>query len=348
MSELRQDRTSGAWVIVAPERRLRPRQGAERGGTRPNRKSFDPECPFCPGAEARLPGIIDEVPCETAPGWQLRVVPNKFPALRPDAAPLPARHDGRTLPGYGYHEVVIESARHDVELSGMSDHEIGIVTAAYKRRFAELARPRIECIVLFRNQGASSGASLVHPHAQLLALAVTPPEIRARLAWAEAWHRDHGRCVLCDEMEIERGSRTRLIRETEHFVATVPFAASSPCEMWVTPRRHHASFAGASDAEMREIGPLLRDLLIRLKLAHGTLPFQLVLDSVLPGQNLLPDQHWRLRIVPVLTVPGGFERASGMPINPSLPEDDAERLRTVGPAPTIRAEDGSAPGPIRL
>lgn len=329
MSELRQDRTTGAWVIVAPERRDRPRSGTGSAQAAQPRPGFDPGCPFCPGNEAALPGILEEVRAEAGSGWAVRVVPNKYPALRPDAAPFQPTHAGaESLAGYGHHEVVIESPRHDVDLASLSDSEIEAVLATYRRRFVWLSgQPRIARVILFRNHGPSSGASLAHPHAQLIALPMVPPDVQAHAAVARAWCEQHGRCVLCDEMERERADGRRVLAETGSFTAFVPFAAACPFETWIVPRRHQASFAETERAELREMGLLLRDVLCRLKSARGDPPYNLVVDSAGPAESDRPDLHWRLRIAPGLATPGGFELGSGMRINPSSPEDDAGALR---------------------
>ncbi len=329
MSELRQDRTTGAWVIIAPERRDRPQRRIETARATQPRPGFDLHCPFCPGNEAMLPGILEEVPVDRAPGWQVRVVPNKYPVLRADTAMAqPPRHGGVAMAGYGHHDVVIESPRHDADLASMSDGEIEAVLAAYHRRFVWLSeQPRIQRVILFRNYGPTRGASLAHPHAQLVALAMTPPDLQAHAARARSWHEHHGQCDLCDEMALERADGRRVVEETESFTALVPFAATCPFEVWLVPRRHQASFAEIERGELGEMGLFLRDVLCRLKSVLGDPPYNFVVDSAGPMELGRPDLHWRVRIAPGLATPGGFELATGMSINPSSPEGDAHALR---------------------
>ena len=169
--------------------------------------------------------------------------PNKFPALTPDAAPghlVPGLHV--MIGGYGAHEIVIEHPRHDADLIKMDDDEITAVIECYQRRFTELAgRPGIETVVLFRNHGPS--ASTRHPHAQLIALGLATPKLRLLADWACQHYRKTGRCPTCEEIELETKLNERVVDESRHFLALVPFAAERPCEVWLMPKRHQGSFA---------------------------------------------------------------------------------------------------------
>lgn len=334
MSEFRQDRTTGAWVIVAPERGLRPTDSA-RAGLHPRAvPSFDPACPFCPGNEAKLPGILAEIPSARPPGWRLRVVPNKYAVATPQAAPVWKIEGPHViLPSHGYCEVVVEAPRHDADLVSMSTDDIVALVAAYRRRFTELkARSGIASVILFRNRGRASGASLAHPHSQLIALGMPPPRLLAIAAWMrQAWEKT-GRCVTCAELELEIAEGSRIIEETNAFVALAPFAAALPFEIWLVPRRHQASFVQLSEAEGADLGVLLRHALQRLKSARGDPPYNFVVESF-DGMDGPGDfAHWRLRIAPGLATWGGFELGAGIPINPSSPEADARILRAVAAA----------------
>ena len=241
MSELRQDRTDGNWALIAPHRGQRPQASA------PARPAgallrFDPKCPFCPGHESELPGITAETPAPGEPGWNVRVVPNKYPALQAQAeTPHVAEHVAHA--GYGFHEVIIESPRHDAELDTLSADERQAVMLAYRDRSRVLfAEPRVETVVLFRNRGPSAGASLMHPHAQVIALDMVPLRLAALNEWGKRHHAEHGICATCEELQIETRHRSRVVEETEQFIALVPFAAEHPYETWIVPLDHQASF----------------------------------------------------------------------------------------------------------
>jgi UDPglucose--hexose-1-phosphate uridylyltransferase len=328
MSEFRQDRTSGHWVIVAPQRSRRPqmRRPDEQSPARPR---FDPSCPFCPGNEAQLPGIVAEVASPDVPGWRARIVPNKFPAVMA-APPEVSSNDHRVLPSEGVQEVMIESPWHDADPATMKASELAAVVAVYRERMRILLdRDDIEAAVLFRNYGHRAGASLAHPHAQLIALPMVPARVAGIGEWAKQYHREHGRCPMCEELAVERQTAERIIDENEAFTALVPFAAEHPCEVWVVPKRHQASFTALSDEELPAFADMLGRSLARLQTALNDPPYNFVIDTAPKRERAAPFWHWRLRIVPDVATWGGFELGSGLPINPSRPEDDARLLRDI-------------------
>jgi UDPglucose--hexose-1-phosphate uridylyltransferase len=339
MSELRQDRTTGAWVIVAPERGVRPHHLSCRSDGAAGVQPFDPACPFCPGNESQLPGILVEVPSIEPPGWRARVVPNKYPVVQPAPAKVQQGAGPQwALPSYGHHEVVIESPRHDADPASISVYDMEAVAALYRQRFADLlARPGIETVIMFRNHGAEGGASLRHPHSQLVALGMVPPRLQFIIDWARQRFAERGRCVTCEQLEIERAEGSRIIEETRFFVALAPFAASVPFEVWLVPKRHQASFSELDETECADLGRLLRRTLQRLKSAHNDPPYNFVVESFDTAGSAAAYAHWRLRIAPDLVTWGGFELGAGVPINPSSPERDAGVLRT------MKTHDGAAP-----
>jgi UDPglucose--hexose-1-phosphate uridylyltransferase len=320
MSEYRQDAHSGGWVLVAPERGNRP---GKRGWCHAHADAGRPEtpCPFCAGHEHLLPDIIEQMPSSNPPGWLTRVVPNKFPALAVDAS-------GRPEAGFGRHEVIVETARHDADLGNFSDAELDAVLRTYRARYVALAAlPRTRHVVLFRNRGRRAGASLSHPHAQIVAMDRLPPRLKRIAASARDHHRRYGRCATCREVEDLLAHRQRLVRETPRFVLAVPYAAAGPFELVVVPRRHAASFGDVDDQELQELGHLLRWAVGRLDALLDAPPYNLTLESIEPEGRNAAALHWRISIVPRLTNRGGFELATDLAINPSSPEHDAGLLR---------------------
>ena len=267
-----------------------------------------------------------------APSWTVRVVPNKFPALHTDATTGAESADlHRVLPGYGFHEVIVESPRHDADLASMTDPEIEAVVLAYRDRSRHLLQqPGIAAVVLFRNRGPQGGATLSHPHAQAVALGLVPPTLGSLVECGQRYYDAHGRCATCDEIEIERTASVRIVEETAGFLAIVPFAASSPGETWIVPKRHQAAFVDIGGPDLREFAHLLRRTLGRVRRAHDDPPYNFVIDSAGLDHIGAAHVHWRLRIVPHLVTEGGFELGAGMAINPSSPEDDAAGLRAAG------------------
>jgi UDPglucose--hexose-1-phosphate uridylyltransferase len=265
---------------------------------------------------------------QAVPGWTLRIVPNKYPALQSDAEGRGKRVGERTLEGYGFHEVIIESPFHDADLVSIDETELHGVVAAYRDRCRLLiARPDIEAVVLFRNYGSRGGASLLHPHAQVLALGLVPARVAQMADWGWRYHNDHGSCPTCDEIAKERDLADRVVWDSPNFLVVVPFAAEHPFETWILPKRHQASFIELEDRHLRELGGLLRRALGGLRSALDNPAYNFVIDSAGRQHLAAPYVHWRLRIAPKLATSGGFELATGMAINPSSPEQDAAILR---------------------
>jgi UDPglucose--hexose-1-phosphate uridylyltransferase len=312
------------------------------------RPRFDPDCPFCPGNEHLLPGIIQQTASGTPPGWGTRVVSNKFPALQSEPGMPPSGECGLARPGYGFHEVIIETARHDADLATLSEEEVVGVMHTCRDRYEMLAtKPGIAAVLVFRNHGEHAGASLSHPHSQAIAIGMAPPRLAQATAYARTYHAEHGSCPTCDEIDCELDNGRRVVEATERFVVLVPFAAGTPFELRLLPRRHHASLSQCDDQTLIELAHLLRRTLQRLKAALGDPPYNYVIECGAVADRGAPYAHWQLRLMPNLGTPGGFELSAGLPINPSLPEDDARLLRATAagvPAEiSFHAPGGMAP-----
>ncbi len=324
MNELRQDRTTGQWAVIAPGRGKRPSDLAAAAGAEAPLPPVDPSCPFCPGNEDLLPRIIEEAARDAVPGWATRVVPNKYPILQNDGT-MPA---DRLEAGYGEHEVVIISPRHDLDIPDLAEADMQALTDTWFRRFAALqALPGIEDVVLFCNRGSTAGASLAHAHSQVIGMPMRSPHIAAALAWSAAYHRDHGRCVICDELARETASEDRVVELGGSFAVLVPFAARRPFEQWIVPRRHCPHFLDAGEQERKDLAGAVQRALQRLVAVVGRVPYNIVVE---PGSRQAEEAsyaHWAIRIVPEVTIPGGFELQSDIIVNPYRPEDNAESLR---------------------
>lgn len=286
-----------------------------------------------------LLGVLEETPAAGSPGWGVRVVPNKYPALRPgDDVPVRDDFPWVSMPGLGHHEVVVETPCHDAEPESMDRGELAAVLRVFRRRYAVLiTRPGIEAVVVFRNRGPQGGASLAHPHAQVIASGLVPPRLAAVRDWAGWHHAETDRCVTCEVLERELAVGERVVEATTGFAALVPFAATAPFELRIVPLRHQGAFAEASDAELAELAEVLGRSLRRLNAALGDPSYNYVIDSGTAKDAGAPHAHWSLSVVPGTSRPGGFEVGGGLPINPSLPEADATALRA---APACRDGEG--------
>ncbi len=314
MSQLRQDITTGAQVLIAPQRGQRPHHRRPRASG--DGAAYDPNCPFCPGNESQLAPMIADVPGATDGSWQIRVVANKFPIVSSAGN------------ASGRHEVIIETPNHNETLGDLSEQVIAACVETYHQRSVALsARPGTRTVHLFRNQGADAGASLTHAHAQIIALDFMPPMLDATDTWLAAIFRDRQACPTCDVLETERRTGERLVFANDHIVCLVPFAAAGPCEMWLLPRRHQAAFVDCDSAQRLALAAALRRGLAVIRAALDDPPYNFVIDSAPVGRGDSPYWHWRLRLVPDLRTPAGFELGTAVAVNPSSPEDDAALLR---------------------
>ena len=331
MPELRKDPVVGRWVIISTERARRPSDFAGQ----PVTPAGGP-CVFCEGHEARTPPeILAGRPGGAAPngpGWTWRVVPNMFPALRIEGELEPAGEGVfDRMNGVGAHEVVIETPEHGASFATLSPDALTDVLRAYRERLADLKKdPRFQYVLIFKNHGEAAGASLGHPHSQLIATPIIPVMVAEELAGAARYWELKERCVWCDIVRQEARSRRRVVLEVDGFVALAPFAPRFPFETWVLPARHRAAFEESDPAELRALAALLGEFFRRMGRVLGDPPFNFRLHTAPLRAPELPSFHWHLEIIPKLTRVAGFEWGSGFFINPVPPEDAAEALRAGG------------------
>jgi UDPglucose--hexose-1-phosphate uridylyltransferase len=316
-------------VIIANERAMRPHDLVQKDASGPILE-FDEGCPFCPGHEDMTP---PEVLTLVLPGserpWDVRVVPNRYPALRPDAK-FGHGTDGffSHLGGAGAHEVVIDTPIHNHEMPLMRDRGVEAVLQVYQQRYNTLKTdPRVKLVIIFKNKGKLAGTSLVHPHSQIVATPVEPPLVRRRYNVARSYYAGCSRCLYCDILERERAAGDRVVVETDRFLVFHPFASHWPFETWLLPKEHRSSFGDASAEELKELAPLLRSVLGSLQTKMGDPDYNLVVHSAPTRDSMKPYYQWHLQIVPRLTTAAGFEIGSGMYINTALPEETASFIR---------------------
>lgn len=329
MPELRQNIATREWVIIATERAKRPAQFVQPPKDRiEDRPVYDSECPFCPGNEEH---DLERLCLPAVGPWQTRVVANRYPALQEDG-PRERRFDGvhRTINGVGYHEVVVESRLHNTCPALESAVDVMRTIQAFQQRGQTISTDlRIEQVVYFKNHGRRAGASLAHPHAQIVALPVVPNDIRVRIQEARRNYDDHGECVYCRMRFEEEQQQQRIVVNSDYFTAFIPYAAYSPFHMWIVPHTHRASFLDASAIEIADLGYVLRTVLRKLYLGLNDPDYNYVLRSCPERERSTTSLHWYVSLVPHVTRLAGFEMGSGMFINSALPEESAAFLRAI-------------------
>lgn len=328
MPELRKDPVTSRWVIISSER-----------GKRPTDFPTEPErprggfCPFCPGNEDKTPPELlayrSDGSAPNTPGWSLRVVPNKFPALRIEGD-VNRQGDGiyDKMDGIGAHEVIIEAPGHKDSLATLPETRVEDALWAFRDRVLDLKKDqRFRYILLFKNHGEAAGASLEHTHSQLIATPIVPKRVREEVDGAREYYNYKERCVYCDMVRQELGQGVRCIAENDDFVTIAPFASRFPFETWILPKSHAAAFEDAQKQQYVHLAQVLKELLHRLDAVLGNPPYNLIVHNAPLRESDGRAYHWHLELMPKLTRVAGFEWGSGFYINPTPPEEAARFLR---------------------
>lgn len=337
VSELRHDPVQRRWVIVASERGKRPidfRVAAsvpDQGGN----------CPFCAGREHLTPKEIARYGGGAGGTWKVRVIPNKFPALRVEGE-LERAAAGQydRMAGIGAHEVIVETPEHGRELADLPAEHVALVLRAYRDRIQDLRNDlRLRYILVFKNSGKDAGASLTHSHSQVMATPVTPRTVGMELVSAREHYQLKERCIFCDIMEAEHLDGSRVVLLDTHFATHCPYASRFPFEMAVYPRRHMADFVNCDDETLLYLAQHLKEVLRRMNKALNNPSYNMVLHTApcvggAPTKRsywdtLEADWHWHFEILPRISNVAGFEWGTGFYINPTPPEDAAAFMRKV-------------------
>lgn len=347
MPELRKDPIVGRWVIIATERAKRPTEFKSEP-----RKATAQFCPFCEGNEEHTPPEIiayrERHSRPNTPNWRVRVVPNKFPALQIEGD-LNKRGEGiyDMMNGVGAHEVIIETPRHEITMTQLSEENIREVLWAYRDRMVDLKKdPRLVYGMLFKNAGSGGGASMEHTHSQLIVTPIVPIWVWEEMKGSLEFYHYRGRCIYCDMVQQELNSEARIVLETPNFLAFCPFASRFPFETWLLPKNHSSHFENIQKQEVDELGTVLKTVLRKLELALDSPPYNYIIHTGPFDIQDLPHYHWHMEIFPRLTRIAGFEWGTGFYINPVAPEQTAAFLREVeldlaAPAPITPSPSGA-------
>jgi UDPglucose--hexose-1-phosphate uridylyltransferase len=331
MPEFRQDPITGRCVIIASNRAKRPRH--HDGQTE---FAYSLECPFCEGNEHMTPPEIyaqrEAQSLKDTPGWLVRAVPNKYPALEDDGRWSEAdRSIYGTSPGVGVHEVIIEVPRHIVNIGVLDENQFVNILRAYQSRLNTLRKdPRWRCLLIYKNQGEAAGATLEHVHSQVIALPFVPKEVSDEITGANHHYRSTGVCFYCAMNRTESAGGTRLIGSTDRFVALCPFAPRFPYETWIVPKRHSASFESTSNEDICDLARALRNVILKLNGALQNPALNYFIHS-LPQESADHQYHWHIEILPQIVKAAGLEWGSGIHLNSVSPEDAARLLRETPP-----------------
>ncbi|OGL43295.1 MAG: galactose-1-phosphate uridylyltransferase [Candidatus Schekmanbacteria bacterium RBG_13_48_7] len=328
MSELRKDPIIGRWVIISPDRGKRPTDY----GTEPE-NTISGFCPFDEGNESKTPSEIYAIrhsdSKSNSSGWKLRVVPNKFPVLRIEGD-LERQGLGLfdQMNGIGAHEVIIETTNHKHTIADLTLEDVVRILESYRARILDLKNDkRFRFTMVFKNYKHAAGASLEHPHSQLITMPIVPKRVWEELEGSKTYYNFKERCIYCDIIRQEIGQNVRVISENDRFINISPYASRFPFETWLLPKQHMSNFENIRHEDLFSLGEMLKDILMRIQKVLKDPPYNYLVHTA-PFDFKNPEQyHWHFEIIPKLTRVAGFEWGTGFYINPTLPEDATRYLR---------------------
>ena len=329
MNELVRDPITGRWIIVSVDKIA----DISDFDMEPHMKNAA-SCPFCVGSENLTPPEIvahRKSGPPNSPGWTVRVVPNKFPALRIEGE-LNKQGFGvfDFMNGVGAHEVIIDTPDHMRDMADLSYTEAEEVIWAYRARSIDLRRDsRFKYILIFKNYGRAAGASLEHPHSQLIALPIVPKRVQEEIDGAAKYFEYKERCVFCDMIREEKLERERIIYEDDRFLAVCPYVSRFPYEVWVLPKRHSSEFTHIDRDCVPCLAKALRDTMARIKKLLRDPSYNYIIHTSPINGHEREDYHWHIEIMPKLSRVAGFEWGSGFYINPVPPYLAAKNLLSV-------------------
>ena len=322
-SELRMDLVSNDWVVVATGRARRPSSFAKQ--KRKKVVVHKSECPFC------QPENIKDVITKRERGdgsWFVISIPNKYPAFL-ENNDLGRRKEGpnRIMNGFGYHEVIV-TADHKRSMAEFSLEETMMVVDLYQARYLDLMDKKfIKYITIFHNHGEEAGASVAHPHSQLLAIPVIDPDLRSSLDGAEAFCVSQGKCVYCAMIDWDIKDGRRVIYENEKFVVLCPFASQIAFEVRIYPKEHQPYFERITEDEKKFFAEALQVALSKIHKGLGDPAYNFYIHTAPCDKANYDHYHWHLNILPKTATWAGFELGAGIEISTIEPEKAAEFLR---------------------
>lgn len=318
-SELRHSALSGRWVLIAAGRAKRPDDWPAPPKPKVRRDPFKP---------ANIPkaDITGSIPDERG-DWKVVSIKNKFPFLAP--GPRPDLR-GHVRDGYGFHEIVIHSRDPKLNFEDFTPQHTAAVLELFWQRYQSLAKePRIKHVQIFTNRGHEAGASVAHPHSQIVALPIVPPYVQRLMDVSQAYFKQHGESVVEDEISRETREATRVIEETEHFMAYCPFAPRANFHVRVLPKRGRTRFQTISVRERADLAIMINRTYRRLDAVSNIPPYNSYLHTPPVSMRDDPGFRWHMDVVPHLSTPGGLELSTGLDVLTVAPEEAARQLRAV-------------------
>lgn len=326
ISELRFDPVSEDWVVIATGRAKRPDDFLKNGQKKEKSKAVatDKECFFCTLAGQEPPVLLRG---KIKNDWDIAVIPNKFPAFTHGFG-LEEKKKGpyKRMNGVGFHEVVI-TRHHTRHLAEMETEEIRELINVYQERYLDLMNEEhINYISIFHNHGEEAGASVAHPHSQIIAIPVLDPDLEGSLNGSARYFSRHQRCVHCDMIAEDRRDGRRIIFENEKFVGLCPYAARAAFEVRVYPKEHHAYFERINDQDKTLFAQAIKEVMGMVNRGLNNPPYNFFIHTAPCDGRDYNHYHWHFECLPKTSTWAGFELSTGIEISTIEPEKAAEYL----------------------
>jgi len=330
ISEFRRDLVSGDWILICDTRRNRPTFFKPN---KKNKKILKKDCPFEDPQKNGNPNPVlwfAKNNSKEFKDWFVQIIPNKYPLLVKKGGTC-AKFDlegiHQKADALGFHEVLI-MRDHDRPLSKMSLEEIALVLTAYKERYKILEKDEcVEYILIFHNQGKKAGASIPHPHSQIVALPIIPPEVNKSIEGGKNFFKKHNKCVHCVSISREVKEKIRIVYENKYFITMTPYAPRTPYEIRIFPRKHNSDFEEVTTEEIPFLAYSLKDVLLRISKVLKNPDYNFFIHTSSARVNDVPYYHWHIEIIPRTYKWGGLELGSGIEVTAISPEEAAEQLR---------------------
>jgi UDPglucose--hexose-1-phosphate uridylyltransferase len=327
LSELRQDLVSGDWVVIAKNRSKKPDDFKTKA--RLEEDSDQEDCLFCDPEKSGQEK--DVLIYNTEDGdWSLRVFPNKYPAFsRPVGGKIQHQEEGPYfwMDGVGYHEVIV-TKDHFERIGSMEDLKVAEIFDAFQTRYLDLMNKKsVRYVEIFHNQGREAGASIFHPHSQLVAIPVISPYINLELEGAERYFKANKKCVFCDMVEWESEKKERVIFENDKFLAFCPFASRKAFEVRILPKEHQPYFERMETEDKIQVGEALNQVIRKINKVLDDPDYNFYLHTSPCDGKDYHHYHWHIEILPKTSTWAGFELSTGIEISTIEPEKAAIALK---------------------
>lgn len=332
-SELRFDLISKDWVIIATNRGKRPEMFKKE--KRKKIKIPQKNCPFCQINSQKKPVLIfptkNKINQEIPKNWTLVVIPNKFPAFI-SCPKLDKKNEGpfyQTINAAGFHEVVV-TKDHEKSIAQFSIPQIKEVIDSYHQRYLILMKEKfVNYISIFHNHGTEAGASIIHPHSQIITTPLIDSDLKKALFNSKKYFQKTKKCIYCEMNEWEIKSKKRFIFENENFLAICPFASKAAFEVIISPKKHLPYFEQITEIEKLQLAEIFKVVLNKIYKALNDPAYNFYLHTAPCNGEKYPYYHWHWTILPKTTIWAGFEIGTHMEISTIQPEKAAEYLRKI-------------------